>query len=255
MKIKRKIKKYNKSFSYANMERKNCNFRYKDFGYSNSYNTRFTGSFFYGNNFFKAKMKYCGFNGCRFQFIEFDNTNFRGCTFKGAIFENVWFNNCIVEKADFRGAIFVNVFYTNMNLLKSKGIQQTDSLVRINQKTAKFQFSQQLLDTVFLCKNNKYILKSNTLFYQPKHRLSSAQKRDLKQLPKADRKEYQRQLQLHNKKRCDLQIHYVNLKRLLSVYSEEIVVAGLHLAVDTIDKDFSSLSYFVPYFERVSKEV
>ena len=231
MKIKRKIKKYNKFFSYTNMERRDRNFRYKNFGYSNSYNTCFTGSFFYGNNFFKAKMKYCSFNGCRFQFIEFDSTNFRGCTFKGAIFENVWFNNCVVEKADFRGAIFVNVFYTNMNLLKSKGIQQTDSLVRINQKTAKFQLSQQLLDTVSLCKTNKYVLKSNTLFYR------------------------QKQMWLHNKKRDDLQIHYVNLKRLLSVYSEEIVVAGFLLAVDAIDKDFSSLSYFVPYFERASKEV
>lgn len=60
---KKKVKKYNKFFSYKNADRAKRNFSYKDFGYSESYNTKFTGSLFYGNNFYRATMKYCGFNG------------------------------------------------------------------------------------------------------------------------------------------------------------------------------------------------
>ena len=49
---KKSVKKYNKFFSYNCAERQNRNFSYKDFSYSKSYNTRFTKSLFYGNNFF-----------------------------------------------------------------------------------------------------------------------------------------------------------------------------------------------------------
>ncbi len=235
------------------MDRKKRNFSYKDFSYSNSYNTCFTGSVFYGNNFFKARMKYCGFNGCTFQFIEFNKTNFRGSRFKGAIFRNVWFNNCNLQGASFHGASFFNVLYTNTNISKAKGVPQSECLVRINHNTTKFQLSQQLYEAILSCKSNQFILKSGTLFYKQKNRLSNAKKRALKQMPKADRKEYQRQIQLHIDKKNNLQIHQINLERLLLAYSEKAIIAGLHDASNSINKDFSSLSYFVPYLERATK--
>lgn len=216
----KRAKKYNKFFSYTNMDRKKRNFSYKDFSYSNSYNTCFTGSVFYGNNFFKARMRYCGFNGCTFQFIEFNKTNFRGSRFKGAIFRNVWFNNCNLQGASFHDASFFNVLYTNTNISKAKDVPQSECLVSINHKTTKFQLSQQLYEAVLSCKSNQFILKSGTLFYKQKN---------------------------------NLQIHQINLERLLLAYSEKAIIAGLHDASNSINKDFSSLSYFVPYLERATK--
>lgn len=245
---KRKKKNYNKFFSYNNVRRENRNFSYKDFGYSKSYNTRFTDSLFYGNNFFKARMKYCGFNGCRFQFIEFNNVSFRGSRFKGAIFENVWFNNCNIEKANFHDAKFVNVYYTNTNVKSASGIPNTNDFIQIDFQKAHIVLSRELQEILLLCKKNEYILKSGTLFYRRKNRISNAKKRELKQMTKAERKNYQRQMQ--NNQKESFVFHYVNLTRLLRIYSENEVIKGLHLAANSIDRNFASLSYFVPYLKR-----
>lgn len=248
---KKKIKKYNKFFSYNCVERKDRNFSYKDFSYSNSYNTRFTNSIFYGNNFYKATMKYCGFNGCRFSFIEFKSANFRGCRFKGAQFENVIFENCNLSNTHFQGATFKNVYFTNTSLKSARGIKDIYLLTRINNHNLKLSLSSEMLEAINECKANPYIVSSGTIFYKKKGRLSNAQKRAEKSLSKQERKCLQRKRQeellLHPKQ---LTLHKVNLVRLLDNYTENEIAKGLHLAAISIDKDFSSLSYFIPYIKK-----
>lgn len=251
---KKRVKKYNKFFSYKNVDRAKRNFSYKDFGYSRSYNTKFTGSLFYGNYFNKACMKYCGFNGCKFRFIEFKNTNFRGSRFKGAVFENVLFDNCNLENADFHGAEFRNVYYSNTSLKKTRGISSPETLKRLSKYSAKVDLGENLVKAILHCKKNKYILESDTLFYKEKDCLSNAKKRELKELPRAERKRLQRQRQIEATEKSWM-INRVNIIRLLDVYSEDEIANGLHLAADSIDKSFNSLSYFLPYIRKAQENI
>lgn len=223
---KKKVKKYNKFFSYKNADRAKRNFSYKDFGYSESYNTKFTGSLFYGNNFYRATMKYCGFNGCTFRFIEFKSVNFKGSRFKGAIFENVLFDNCKLEKADFHGAVFRNVYCVNTGLKKTRGISSLEKIVQFNGKVSEFDFGEKLIKAILYCEKNKYIMKSDTIYK------CNAKNGDTVKI-----------------------INRVNIIRLLDAYSEDEIVNGLHLAADSIDKSFNSLSYFLPYIRKAQENI
>lgn len=244
----KKNKKYNKFFSYNCAERQNKNFSYKDFSYSNSYNTRFTNSIFYGNSFYKATMKYCGFNGCKFSFIEFKNTNFRKCRFKGAYFENVIFENCNLSDTNFQGATFKNVYFTNTSLKGVKGIKNTNLLTKIDNCNVELSLKAETLKVINECKINPYIVSSETIFYKKKARLNnekSLSKQEQKQL----QRKHQEELLLHPKQ---LTLHKINIIRLLDNYTEEEIARGLHLAATSIDKKFSSLSYFIPYIKKAN---
>lgn len=249
----KKVKKYNKFFSYNCTERKNKNFSYKDFSYSNSYNTRFTNSIFYGNNFYKATMKYCGFNGCKFSFIEFKSVNFRGCRFKGAHFENVIFENCNLSNTHFQNATFQNVYLVNTSLKSAKGIQDKDILTNITNSSLKLSLTPQLLEVIEESKTNPYIIASGTIFQKKKGHLSNAQKRAEKLLPKQERKRLQRERQTKLLAQAkQMSFNKVSIIRLLDNFTESEVAQGLHLATLSIDKDFSSLSYFIPYIKKAN---
>lgn len=244
----KKVKKYNKFFSYNCTERKNKNFSYKDFSYSNSYNTRFTNSIFYGNSFYKATMKYCGFNGCKFSFIEFKSVNFRGCRFKGAHFENVIFENCNLSNTHFQ-----NVYLVNTSLKSAKGIQDKDILTNITNSSLKLSLTPQLLEVIEESKTNPYIIASGTIFQKKKGHLSNAQKRAEKLLPKQERKRLQRERQTKLLVQAkQMSFNKVSIIRLLDNFTESEVAQGLHLATLSIDKDFSSLSYFIPYIKKAN---
>lgn len=245
-----KAKKYNKFFSYTCSERQNRNFSYKDFSYSNSYNTNFTNSVFYGNDFYKATMKYCGFNGCKFSFIEFKSANFRGCRFKGAYFENVIFENCNLSKTHFQEATFKNVYFTNTSLKEARGIKNADMLARINDYNLKLTMSSELLEAIEMCKTNPYIISSGTVFYKKKGRLNYSKKKSWKTLSKQEKmfvREQQKKLLADPKQ---LSLHKVNIIRLLDNYTEDVIAKGLCLAATSIDKNFASLSYFIPYIKK-----
>lgn len=194
-------------------------------------------------------MKYCGFNGCTFRFVEFKSVNFKGSRFKGAIFENVLFDNCKLEKVNFQGAVFRNVYCVNTGLKKTRGISNIETLKRLSKNSAKINLGEDLVKAILYCKKNKYILESGTLFYKEKDHLSNAKKHELKELPKAERKRLQRQKQIEATEKSWM-INRVNIIRLLDIYSEDKIANGLHLAADSIDKSFNSLSYFLPYIRK-----
>ncbi len=249
----KKVKKYNKFFSYNCAERKNKNFSYKDFSYSNSYNTRFTNSIFYGNSFYKATMKYCGFNGCKFNFVEFKSVNFRGCRFKGAHFENVIFENCNLSNTHFQNATFKNVYLVNTSLKSTRGIQDKNILTNITNSSLKLSLTPQLLEAIDESKTNPYIIASGTIFQKKKGHLSNAQRRAEKLLPKQEQKHLQRERQTKLLAQAkQMSFNKVNIIRLLDNFTECEVAQGLHLATISIDKDFLSLSYFIPYIKKAN---
>ena len=216
--VNKKKKKYNKFFSYIGQDRSDRNFSYKDFSYSESYNTRFTRSRFMGNDFHRAHIKYCGFNGCIFKFVEFKSVNFRGCRFMGATFENVVFYNCSLSKTHFKGAIFKNVYFVNTGIKQVYGLN-VDDINIVNEKKIEIELERDLQETIKACEKNEYIVKSKTI-------VSSGGK-----------------------------INKLSIKRLLDVYEEKVIINALQMAIKGIDKEFSSLSYFVPYLERAKKNM
>ena len=50
-------------------------------------------------------------------------------------------------------------------------------------------------------------------------------------------------------------VEKLSIKRLLDVYEEKVIINALQMAIKGIDKEFSSLSYFVPYLERAKKNM
>lgn len=250
----KRYKNYNKFFSYNCAERQDRNFYYKDFSYSNSYNTHFTRSLFYGNNFFNAKMKYCGFNSCKFNFIEFRNTNFRGCRFKGAQFENVIFINCNLSNTNFQDASFKKVYYYNTSLKNIKGLKNKSFITKvIDNDVDLITFIPELQKAIKLCMKNRYIVDSNTIFYIKKRRLTNAQKKENKSLPKQERKCIQRNLQKEiTRFSKQISLCKINIIRLLDNFTQNELAKGLILASKHIDKNFSSLSYFIPFIKKAN---
>ena len=196
-------------------------------------------------------MKYCEFNGCKFNFVEFKSSNFCGSRFKGAHFENVIFDNCDLSDTCFQGATFKNAYFINTSVKKVKGIKDTDLLTKISNHSLEITFTSELLEAINECKDNPYIVSSKTIFFKKKGRLSNSQKRIEKALSKQERKllqrERQKDLLLHPQQ---LSLHKVNILRLLDNYTEDEVAHGLRLAAKSIDKNFSSLSYFIPYIRK-----
>lgn len=211
----------------------------------------YNGSTFKGTIFYKSSMKYCSFKRCEFHFIEFRNVNFRGCKFRGSDFKNVIFENCILEKADFTDATFVNVYYINTDVSKARKLYSRDGISPINEQSVSVKPSSDLQLALKACKNNLFILSSDTLFKKKKNRYSTALKRELKTLSKSERKAFQRQLQKEATSPTYL-LSCVNLKRLLDNYSEKEVANGLMFAAQEISKPFSSVSYFIPYIHKAS---
>ena len=214
----KKKRKFNKFFSYIGQDRSDRNFSYKDFSYSESYNTKFTRSLFMGTDFHRAHIKYCGFNGCIFKFVEFKSVNFRGCRFMGATFENVVFDSCSLSKSHFNGAIFKNVYFVNTATKEVSGLN-LDNIKILNEKKMELELEKDLQETIKECEKNEYIVKSKTI-------ISRGGK-----------------------------INKLPIKRLLDAYEEKVIINALQMAIKRIDKEFSSLSYFVPYLERTKKNM
>ena len=72
-------------------------------------------------------------------------------------------------------------------------------------------------ETIKACEKNEYIVKSKTI-------VSSGGK-----------------------------INKLSIKRLLDVYEEKVIINALQMAIKGIDKEFSSLSYFVPYLGQFTR--
>ena len=216
---KRRVRKYNKFFSYKNENREGRNFRYKNFGRSNSYNTRFTRSDFTFVNFEKAIMKYCGFNGATFHGAEFKNTNLKGSRFKGSSFRDTIFYHTNLAKTDFSGAVFENVVFIGTNVRNIQGISQTASGISVHSSIPAVQLTDNLRAALFGTKRNAYIVRSGVLC-----------------LDRGD------------------QLFLVNIKRLLDRFTEDELTTGLKLATQQIRTNFYTLSYLIAFFDRAGSQ-
>lgn len=228
-KRKAKNKNYNKLFSYKNADRRGRNFEYKNFAYSDTYRTIFVHSKFLGNNFHRAKFKYCNFNGCLFQFIEFSSVNFRGSKFKGARFENVVFDSCVFSNANIQNAVFHNVYFINSSIKNTGGQPVLENVQAFNFKECYVEVKQDMIESLRHCEKNSYIYKSGTLHSNKKGTVYFINE---------------------NGERIVYPANGINILRLLDNFSSEEIEQALNEAAEKIAREFSSLSYFLPYFKK-----
>ena len=72
-------------------------------------------------------------------------------------------------------------------------------------------------------------------------------------MPKQERKRLQRERQTKLLSQVkQMSFNKTSIIRLLDNFTESEIAQGLHLATLSIDKDFSSLSYFIPYIKKAN---
>lgn len=211
--------RYNKFLTYRNEQRQKRSFRYKDFSYSDSYNTRFTCSEFSCVNFDHASMKYCGFNGALFDEAEFKFAKLNGSRFKGAVFKNTLFYQTKLDKVLFSEATFENTIFVGSSIKKARGIKKSTPGVQFFDKIPAVEISPSLKSAIDQALHNRYIRRSEVLVTGRRG------------LP-----------------------NHLNIFRLLQRFSEDAIVAGLAEAREDIKRDFSTLSYITRYMKTHPEE-
>lgn len=194
-------------FKYNKAEKRNKNFMYMDFRRANCYNCDFSSSNFSYASFRGAHFKSCDFFECKFDSTEFIGSNLKKSKFKKAKFKNVIFEGVNLDGVDFSGATFENVIFVNSDISKTCEMKFNENEVKIFEEMPSFEISDSLKEATLKALENKYIKKSRVL----------------------DTKEGE--------------INTLSLIRLLENHKENILIAGLKLSSEKIDRDFCTLSY------------
>lgn len=208
----------NKGFHYNKEIKQNKNFMYSDLRRSNCYGTDFTGSNFNFTSFRGAHFKGCNFFSCTFKGSEFIGTNFKKSKFRRARFEDAIFEYVNFSDADFRDAEFKNVIFVGCDLSSAKNLVYKEDQVRIFDEVPALDISVKLEEAVLKAIKNEKVKASRVL--------------DTK----------------------DGGINPISIMVLLERFSEKILISGLNILSDRLDKDFCTLSYIIKCIETYKKE-
>lgn len=206
-------KKGNSNLSHKNVQKVSKNFMYQNLKGSNFYSTNFTSSNFDYTSFRGAHYKSCDFYGCTFKFAEFVGTNFKKSKFKEAKFEDTLFDGVNLDGVDFKGATFKNVIFLDTDLSKAVNLNVVQSEVKIYDKMPELQISDKLKEALELAMTNEFIKAARVL----------------------DTKNHE--------------INTLSVMRLLENFDEELLIKGLNLATEKVDKHFCILSYLIKFLK------
>ena len=208
----------NSKFNYNNIEKKNKNFMYQNWQRSKCFNSNFPQSNFDYVSFRGAHLKSCSFLDCSFKRAEFVGTNLKGSSFRKAHFENTLFEGAKLEDVNFTDATFKNTFFVSCDMGSVINLDTNHPEIRIFDEMPELNISVQLREAVENAMTNEYIKKSRVLDTR------------------------------------DKRINSISMMILLEQFSEELLIRGLGLIVDLIDKEFSVLSYIISAINRVIKD-
>lgn len=210
--------KNNQIFKYNKAEKRNKNFMYMDFRRGNCYNCDFSCSNFSYASFRGAHFKSCDFFECKFDSTEFIGSNLKKSKFKKSKFKNVIFEGVNLDGVDFSGATFENVIFINSDISKTSGMKFKEDEVKIYEDMPFFEISDSLKEAALKALENKYIKKSRVL----------------------DTKEGE--------------LNTLSLIRLLENHKENMLIEGLKLSTEKIDRDFCTLSYIDKAITKLKNE-
>ncbi|XZK73989.1 pentapeptide repeat-containing protein [Clostridium perfringens] len=191
---------------------------YMDFRRGNCYNCDFSYSNFSYASFRGAHFKSCDFFECKFDSTEFIGSNLKKSKFKKSKFKNVIFEGVNLDGVDFSGATFENVIFINSNISKTSGMKFKEDEVKIYEDMPSFEISDSLKEAALKALENKYIKKSRVL----------------------DTKEGE--------------LNTLSLIRLLENHKENMLIEGLKLSAEKIDRDFCTLSYIDKAITKLKNE-
>lgn len=211
-------KKTTPIFKYNKAEKRNKNFMYMDFRRANCYNCTFSNSNFNYASLRGAHFKSCDFFECSFESTEFIGTNLKKSKFKKAKFKNVIFESVNLDGVDFTGATFENVILIDTDISKTIGMGFNLDEVREFKEMPKLNESKELKEAVLNAMKNPYIKKSRVL----------------------DTKEGN--------------INPISILRLKEHFKEDVLIKGLNLCEEKIDRDFCTLSYIYSAIKRYIAE-
>lgn len=206
------------NFNYNNIEKINKNFMYKNLARSNCYNCNFTNSNFNFVSFRGAHFKSCDFYGCSFKQAEFIGSNLKGSKFRAASFENTVFDSVNLDGADFRDAKFKNVIFIFTDVSKAQNLNTSNTNIKVFDEMPDIEISASLEEAVKNAMNNNFIKSSRVL--------------DTK----------------------DKSINLLNVSILLENFKEEVLIKGLNIMENKIDRDFCTLSYLIRFLENYIAE-
>lgn len=207
-------KKNTQIFKYNKAEKRNKNFMYMDFRRANCYNCDFSNSNFNYASFRGAHFKSCDFFECKFEASEFIGSNLKKSKFKKAKFKDVIFEGVNLDGVDFTGSTFENVILVGTNIEKTVGMMFDLDEVYIFDEMPSLEISDELKDAVLTAMDNTFIKKSRVL----------------------DTKEGT--------------INPISLMRLSTWFKEDILIKGLKICKENIDRDFCTLSYIKKTIEK-----
>lgn len=224
-----------KVHNYENEQRSHTNFIGKRFTNVQGYNTDFSGSDFSNTSFYRSVLKYCTFDNCLFRFTDFTKTNFTQSSFKNAIFENCLFDQCVLSGCDFENAVFTNTYAAKTEV--------PAPVINTDQKKIHIDLIPALQSALSACRNNPAIIRSKTLFVQ------KPAKGKKKCCPNREEKRSREKLEKQFSSDRPLEINRINVARLVHAFGQEKTALALKEAAKKMDRDFVSLSAFLPYFK------
>lgn len=208
----------NPKFNYNNIEKKNKNFMYQNWQRSKCFNSNFPQSNFDYVSFRGAHLKSCSFFECSFKRAEFVGTNLKGSAFRKAYFENTLFEGVKLEGVNFADATFKNTIFVSCDMVSVINLDTSDPEIRIFDEMPELNISEQLKEAVEKAMTNEFIKKSRVLDTR------------------------------------DKRINSISMMILLEQFDEEKLIKGLQLIGETLDKEFSVLSYIISAIDRAIKD-
>ncbi|MGL4847388.1 MAG: pentapeptide repeat-containing protein [Clostridium sp.] len=189
---------------------------YRDLRRSNCYNVEFSGSNFSFATMRGAHFKGCDFFDCNFNSTEFIGSNLKKSKFKKSTFENAIFEGVNLDGADFQDATFKNVIFVDTDVTVAKNMKLPED-IKIFEEMPELSISEDLEKAILSAMENDHIKKSRAL--------------DTK----------------------TGSINPISVMILLDNFTEKVLISGLKLMKDRMDKDFYTLSYIVKTIKDYGK--
>lgn len=201
------------SLNYNNIEKANKSFMYINLARSNCFNCNFSNSNFNFVSFRGAHFKSCEFYGGTFKWAEFIGTNLKGSNFTNAVFENAFFDSVNLNGTNFKDAKFKNTIFLSTDVSKAKNLNIKNLDIKVFDEMPELEISQELETAVRNSMKNTHVKASRVL----------------------DTKEGN--------------LNNLSIMILLENFNEKVLIKGLKIVENDLDRDFCTLSYIIKFIK------
>lgn len=201
------------SLNYNNIEKTNKSFMYINLARSNCFNCNFSNSNFNFVSFRGAHFKSSEFYGGTFKWAEFIGTNLKGSNFTNAVFENAFFDSVNLDGTNFKDAKFKNTIFLSTDVSRAKNLNIKNLDIKVFDEMPELEISEELETAVRNSMENTHVKASRVL--------------DTK----------------------DGNLNNLSIMILLENFNEKVLIKGLKIVQNDLDRDFCTLSYIIKFIK------